>query len=60
MLEFLIQNGANPNTEDSAGRSALHYAASSIIESAADCVIILRSHGATCETFVWLISVKLS
>lgn len=52
MLEFLIQNGANPNTEDSAGRSALHYAASSIIESAADCVIILRSHGATCETFV--------
>jgi len=42
MLRFLIQNGANPKTEDSIGRSALHYAASSInVDAAGDCIILV-------------------
>lgn len=41
MLRFLIQNGANPKTEDTIGRSALHYAASSNADSAGDIIILV-------------------
>jgi len=45
MIRFLLQKGADPRAADAQHRTALHYAASSIASTNADCILPLLQYG---------------